>query len=176
MKFYRWTSPLKSLHEKAVQLYRAGNRDANAYFSPEEVQFLTSIGAKASELYDYAEDADSLDWETALLIVAARRDYFFHIQGGKLSTRQLGMNEFPAKDAELDGIPWLPRLILKAQARLKGEMPADLMYCCGGDRHFFQKHDIHPADFLRIVWAAKGDDSKVLDYARGNRSGFSHIE
>ncbi len=77
------------------------------------------------------------------------------------------MAALPAKDAELEGIPWLPRLIDKAEAKLRGEMPADLMYDCGGDRQFFKKHDRHPADFLRVTWAAKGDARKILRYVRG---------
>ena len=34
----------------------------------------------------------------------------------------------------IDGIAWLPRILVKARLKLRGEMPADLMYGCGGDR------------------------------------------
>jgi hypothetical protein len=37
------------------------------------------------------------------------------------------------------------------------------MYCCGGDRKFLREHGIHPADFLRHVWAAEDNDGKVLE-------------
>jgi len=166
MKNYDWTRQLKFLYHHASQQYSAGHRDPQTLFSAREQQELASIGATAMELYDYAEDSDSLDWETALLIVAARRDYFLAIQHGVQPARHLSMADFPAKDAELEGIPWLPRLIQKARARLRGELPPDLMYCCGGDRAFFSKHGLHAADFLREVWAAHDDERKILAFVK----------
>ncbi len=76
------------------------------------------------------------------------------------------MEEFPAKDAEVDGIPWLPRLIMKARTKLIGQLPKELMYCCGGDRAFFRKCDIHPADFLRVVWDAGDDERKIPAFVK----------
>ena len=64
------------------------------------------------------------------------------------------------------GIAWLPRLIVKAQAKLRGEMPAELMYGCGGDRPFLHGINTHLADFLRLVWAVDGDQQKVLAFVR----------
>jgi hypothetical protein len=43
------------------------------------------------------------------------------------------------------------------------------MYSCGGDRAFLHQHDIHPADFLRVVWAARGDHGKIAAYVKGER-------
>ena len=41
------------------------------------------------------------------------------------------------------------------------------IYCCENDRRFFREHgNIHPADFLRVVWAAGDSDPKVYDYVR----------
>jgi len=166
MKSYDWTIQVKSLYQEALQRYQAGHRDPQTLFDTQAQQTLAAIGASPMELFDYAEDAGSLDWETALLILAARRDYFLVMQHGVPSPHRLSMADFPAKDAELDGIPWLPRLIQKAQARLRGELPNELMYCCGGDRRFFSEHDVHPADFLREVWASGGDEKKLLAYVR----------
>ena len=135
-------------------------------FTPREVGVLRAFGAKPMELYDYAEDSSDLDWETALLITATRRDYFLVEQGGKWSEKTIKVDDLPAKTDELEGIPWLPRIIQKAEARLRGEMPAELMYCCGGDRKFFRTHDIHPADFLRFVWSAKGKQEKIVAYVK----------
>src|SRR5215210_1382035 len=164
-----WPNRFKQIYDRALERYRAGNRDAQSYFTSEEASFLASIGARPMEVYDFAEDEEDLPWETALLITSARRDYFLSILHGRASDRRLKVEEFPAKDAELDGIPWLPRLILKAKARLRGELPDELMYCCGGDRKFFRDHDIHPADFLRLTWAVDGDERKLLAYVRGDR-------
>ena len=45
-----------------------------------------------------------------------------------LHPRRMEMEEFPAKTDEIAGIAWLPRLIVKARAKLEGALPADLMY------------------------------------------------
>ena len=166
MKSYNWTSQVKPLYDKALSLYQAGHRDPQTLFDAQEVETLKGIGASAMELYDFAEDADSLDWETALLILSARRDYFLVMQKGVHSAHRLTLADFPAKTAELGGIPWLPRIIQKALGRLRGELPLDLMYCCGGDRAFLRQFDLHPADFLREVWAADGDEQKMLAYVK----------
>ena len=103
---------------------------------------------------------------TARLITAARRDYLLTIQHGQPTGRVIAVSDLPAKDAALAGFLWLPRQIAKARAKLAGEMPADLMYCCGGDRAFFKRVKCHPADFLRVVWAAHDDDQKIIAYIR----------
>lgn len=171
MNPYDWTQKISLLYKKAVRQYQAGGRDPEAFFTEEELETLAAVGAKPIELYDYAEDAHALDWETALLILAARRDYFLNVQQGRYPAKKqnLTVGDFPEKDAELDGIPWLPRLILKAQTRLRGELPRELMYGCGGDRAFFKKHHLHPADFLRFIASMDGDERKVVDYVRGKR-------
>jgi hypothetical protein len=48
-------------------------------------------------------------------------------------------------------------------------MDPDTMFGCGGDRAFLSKYDIHPADFLRVVWAAGDDDQKILAYVKSKR-------
>ena len=125
-----------------------------------------SIGCSAQEMYDYVEDAPDLTYDTALLVTTARRDYFLVMQKGQVSQLTIPAEKFPAKEAELAGFAWLPRIIVKARAKLRGEMPAELMYCCGGDRKFLKGVNIHPADFLREVWAARDDDQKIVDYVQ----------
>jgi hypothetical protein len=169
MTSYGWTERLRSLHAKAIDLYRGGNRDPASYFTEEESSWLASVGLRPINLYDWAEDFTSAgepDWETALLIASARRDYFLVHQKGIASTSVTEAGELPPKDAKLDGIPWLPRIIAKATCFLKGGLCHDIMYGCGGDRRFLKAHDIHPADFLRAVWASGGDHAKVLAYLR----------
>jgi hypothetical protein len=170
MNDLRWYLPLRKLFEAAVAKYQEGRRDAEAYFDAKGRAYLASIGQTAQEIYDFAEDharGGEPDWETVLLISAVRRDYFVVVQKHIPSKRVIDMAALPPKEAALDGIGWLPRLIEKAEAKLRGEMPADLMYDCGGDRQFFEKHGRHPADFLRVTWAAKGDSKKILRYVRG---------
>lgn len=169
---YHWTERLRAIYDKAVGLYRGGNRDVDSYFSPEESAWLASVGLRPINLYDWAEDftgAGEPDWDTALLIAAARRDYFLVHQKGVTATTVTEAAELPGKTEELDGIPWLPRIIAKATCFLKGGLCHDIMYGCGGDRRFLKEHDIHPADFLRAVWASGGDQTKVLAYVRDSK-------
>ena len=76
------------------------------------------------------------------------------------------MDGLPAKDAEVEGIAWLPRLIPKAEAKLRGEMPPDLMYGCGGDRKFFKTHQVDEADFLQKVWSAHGNQAEIVAWVK----------
>ena len=172
MQSYLWTRKLREIYDKAVALYQQGNRDLGSYFSAEETAFLSSIGLRPINLYDYAEDMNAAgepDWNTVLLIAAARRDYFLVHQKGITLTCVTEASELPAKTDELEGIPWLPRIIKKATCFLEGGLCHDIMYCCGGDRRFLKEHDIPPADFLRAIWASGGDNAKVLDFVRGSK-------
>jgi len=167
----RWYHELKQLFVLASERYRAGERDARRYFTDEQEAYLALIGQTPQEIYDFAEDharGGEPDWETVLLISAVRRDYLSTVQHGKTSDHRISMDDLPAKDAELEGIAWLPRIIRKAEAKLRGEMPPDLMYGCGGDRRFFRQNHVDAADFLRQVWAAHGDEQKILAYVRAS--------
>ena len=166
---YAWQQRFRELYDKAQVKYGKDNPKLETMFTPREVNVLREFGAKPMELFDYAEDFSDLDWETALLITAARRDYFLNEQDGKWSEKTVKVDDLPAKTDDLEGIVWLPRVIAKAEGRLRGELPNELMYCCGGDRKFFRAHDIHPADFLRVIWAAKGKKEKIVAYTKGQR-------
>lgn len=138
-------------------------------FGSAQRQFLDSLGATPQEIFDFVEDTfhgGEPGFETTLLITATRREYFLGVQKGQRSGRVIDMDKLPPKSAELGGIEWLPRIIAKAKAKLRGEMPAELMYSCGGDRAFLREHGIHAADFLREVWAAGDDNERILDFVR----------
>ena len=166
MNDYEWTDQFARLYKLSVSKYAGGNYRADTYFEKPDLDFLSGIGCRPAELYDFAEDAPELSFETALLITAARRDYFLTVQRGRWSDTVLGVGEFPAKYDAIAGIEWLPRIILKARAKLRGEMPAELMYCCGGDRAFLRRHQIHPADFLRLVWTAGKDEAQIVEFVK----------
>jgi hypothetical protein len=155
MKHYNFADQLRVLWDKAAARYAKGQRDAGTYFTADELAFLAGNGLTAQCLYDYAEDftgGAEPTWDTALAIELVRRDYFLNAQAGKPSSIVLDEATLPAKTVAVEGIEWLPRLIPKARAKLRGELPPTLMYCCGGDRRFFKAHDIHPAEFLTLVW------------------------
>lgn len=170
MNTYVWDTAFRNLWDKAVAQYTAGNRQPATYHDP----LLDAIGYSAQELYDFAEDwvkYQEPTFETALLIAAARRDYFLVIQKGQRSTKRIRMEELPAKTAAVARYEWLPRVIEKARAKLRGEMPDDLMFGCGGDRNFFKKVNVHPADFLRVVWSAGDNNDKVIEYVKRHATG-----
>lgn len=165
-----WNDQFIELFERCLTHYQSGNRDFQSYYSDDDQAFLQSIGYKPRELFDFVEDladdgAPSLS--TALLVAAVRRDYLLVAQDGKLSETEITTSDLPTFGAELEGLTYLPRLLVKARAKLKGELDPDIMFGCGGDRNFFAKNgNIHPADFLRNVWASDGDDAKVAAYVR----------
>jgi hypothetical protein len=125
----------------------------------------------AQELFDFVDDLERYGEpavETALLVAAVRREYFLFVMGGKWTGQEISMDNLPAKAAKVDGIAWLPRLIEKAKAKLRGEMPADLMYGCGGDRPFLREMNVELSEFLRMVWHSNGNDRMVIDYVKKN--------
>jgi hypothetical protein len=166
-----WKTTFSQLFETSVTKYRAGHQKASGLVDAKGAEFLASIGHTEQEFFDFIEDFCKVEvptLETALSIAAVRRDYFLQEQKGQRSTRTIAMADLPSKDAVVEGIGWLPRLLPKAEAKLKGEMPADLMFGCGGDRKFFAAHKIDPAEFLRVVWKEKGDSSKVVAWVRSH--------
>ncbi len=68
---------------------------------------------------------------------------------------------------ELDGIPWLPRLIDKARAMLAGTLGDYIPYPCGGDRGFLATVGIIP-EALREVIASGADDAAIAAWVREN--------
>ncbi|MBX7210457.1 MAG: DUF5069 domain-containing protein [Verrucomicrobiaceae bacterium] len=172
MSSYTWQTTFRALFDRCVKQYQSGKTDPAAWFSTADRDFLKSIGCREREFFDFVEDHANAGGgepsvETALLIAAARRDYLNAVQHGKTSDKTIPPSDLPAKSAEMDGIPWLPRIIVKARAKLRGEMDPDTMFGCGGDRAFCERHDIHPADLLRAVWAAGDDDRRILAFVKG---------
>lgn len=169
MSNFNWETTFLDLFNRCLERYKSGDRDVDGYYSDGDLAFLKSIGYKPVEFYDYVEDIGDgaeISPATAVMIAAVRRDYLDTILDGKLSDHEIKPGELTPKDGELGGIRWLPRIIEKAQGKLRGELDPDIMYCCGGDRAFLSKHDIHPADFLRAVWASDGDRDYVLNYVK----------
>jgi hypothetical protein len=164
-----WSEPFSQLFHAGVERYRDGHQKAIGLVDEKGRAFLESIGYTEQEFFDFVEDfakGGEPTLEDALAIAAVRRDYFLQVQAGRRSLQVIAMSDLPAKDAEVDGIPWLPRLLAKAEAKLRGEMPPDLMYGCGGDRKFFRTHKIAPADFLREVWRANGSHATVIEWVK----------
>jgi hypothetical protein len=169
MRHYDYQRLLLEVWEAAVAAYRAGARQPSSLFNRAHHQFLASIGASAQEFYDYAEDysdGGEPDLITVAQVMDIRRYYFLKIQGGRPSGRTLDPASLPAKSSAIGGIAWLPRIIPKAKAKLRGELGPDIMYGCGGDRAFLREHDIHPAEFLRVVMDHEDDDGAIITWVK----------
>lgn len=163
-----WNDTFLALFDRCVAVYRSGNQNFETYYTPDDLEFLGEIGCKPREFFDFVEDFCE-DGEpsvsTALLVAAVRRDYFLAVQKGASGGPLLTRDDIPTFGDALEGMPYLPRMLAKARAKLRGELDPDLMFCCGGDRNFLRKHGgIHPADFLRRVWAAGEDDRRLADW------------
>lgn len=160
-----WNEQFLALFDRCVSAYQSGNTDFGTYYSAEDLAFLSSFGYKPREFFDFVEDyceEGTPSPSTALLVAAARRDYFLTVQKGIASGNILTRDDVPGFGDELEGLPYFPRILAKATAKLRGELDPDLMFGCGGDRNFLSKNgNLHPADFLRHVWA-EGDNPAKL--------------
>lgn len=167
MSHYDWSAEFKRVYHEGAARYRAGQTSQGKMFGEENLEFLRSIGCSAQELFDFIEDGvryGEPSYEDALLVTSVRREYFIHVLKGQSGGPVAEMSSLPAKSAAVDGIAWLPRLIVKARLKLLGTMPDDLMYGCGGDRPFLRRMNVPLADFLRVVWANWDNVGAVIDF------------
>lgn len=173
---FNYQKELVQIWEKAVKLYQKGNTEAEKFPISDDLPFLYNIGLNKMDVFDYVEDwicEGTPDLATFLLIHDIRRNFFIEEQKGIHSKKKLSSKDLPGKNEEIEGIVWLPRIIPKARAKLRGELPTETMFCCGGDRAFFKRNDIHPVEFLRIVQKAKNDDLVIIEWVL-NRINKSH--
>lgn len=167
MSHYTFSDQFRVIYNKAVDLYANGQRGAESFFTEAETAFLAANGITAQHLYDYAEDATNYGdptYDRALGIELVRRDYFLNVQKGQASNVIADDDTWPSKSEEINGIAWLPRILPKARAKLRGELPASMMYSCGGDRRFFTTNDIEPSEFLSLIWRHFDDDQAIIDW------------
>jgi len=161
-----WQAEFRHVYDRGVAAWKEGRNIPDTMFAKQDVVFLASIGCTAQELFDFVDDGQRYgepDFDTTLAVAAIRRDYFLNIMKGKPTGRTISMDDLPAKAAEVDGIAWLPRLIEKARVKLRGEMPADLMYGCAGDRPFLRGMNMDLPGFLKLVWESGTDNRRIID-------------
>lgn len=171
---YDFAPQFRKHYEAAAARYAQGVRGAENFCPPEELAFLAANGMTAQHLYDYAEDQHNYGepgLETALTIELVRRDYFRNVQSHRHSVAVLDEASLPGKAEAIHGVAWLPRILPKARAKLRGELPASLMYCCGGDRAFFKQHDLQPAEFLHQVWHHEENLAAVVEWVLAQKPG-----
>jgi len=164
-----WTLEFREVWDRAVGAWHDGRRTPEALLNPTDCAFLRAMGCSPQELFDFVDDHLNYaepDFDTALSLTAIRRDYFLHVQKGQ-ATGQVGSSELiPSKDAEADGIPWLPRILAKARLKLRGELPPDLMYGCGGDRAFLAGVHLTLPAFLQLVRDHENDDRFIVEMVK----------
>lgn len=164
-----WNDRFMQVFTDAVCRFHEQTRVAvDQFFLPEEKALLEEIGYSPHEMYDYVKDYATLGEpspSTVLLIAAVRRSFFVMVQRCIAGSALLNEADIPRESEEYQDIAYLPRIIRKAEAKLYGTLPRSVMYYCAKDRNFLRKHgDIHPADFLDVVWTAKGNKQMVVSY------------
>jgi hypothetical protein len=160
-----WQTQFRAVYDRGVAAWQAGRSSPHLMFSAADTAFLARIGCTAQELFDFIDDElahGEPDYATVLAVQAIRRDYFLNVLRGQATGRVASMKDLPAKSAAVDGIAWLPRLIVKARLKLRGELPADLMYGCGGDRPFLRGVNLDLPRFLELVRDSGDDDRKII--------------
>ena len=106
-----WQQTFSQLFHSAVEKYKSGHHQATGLVDASGTKFLRSIGYTEQEFFDFVEDIvkwDEPTLETALAIATVRRDYFLQVQKGDFSDRRIAMADLPSKDAQVEGIEWLP--------------------------------------------------------------------
>ncbi len=161
-----WQKRFRQVYDRGLAAYQAGRNSPDTMFNRDDADFLATIGCTRQELFDFVDDGQRYgepDYETTLAVANLRRDYFLNVMKGKSTGRVVPMDRLPPKAAEVDGIAWLPRLIVKARIKLRGEMPADLMYGCAGDRPFLASVNLDLPGFLKLVWECGDDDRRIVN-------------
>lgn len=163
---YGFTGTLFRLWSKAEALYQTGNRSPADYFDLAELRELEVLGLGVMDVYDYVEDfvnSGEPDFGTFILVSSERVFYFLNEDGGRIPENRIREEDLPPKTDAVAEVEWLPRILVKAKGKLRGELPPEIMYGCGGDRRFLRNRGIHPVEFLRRVRAA-ADDREVIDW------------
>ncbi|MEL0005361.1 MAG: DUF5069 domain-containing protein [Opitutales bacterium] len=158
---------LSRIWQHAVELYQSGHTTAATFPIDEEIPGLENLGLTKMDVFDYAEDwclHQEPDFLTFLLVHYERWKYFTEIQQSVPSSDRLDPSKLPGKEEAAEGIVWLPRILPKARAKLRGELPPEVMYGCGGDRHFFQTNHVHPAQFLSVIRELGDNDQAIIDW------------
>jgi hypothetical protein len=166
MSTISWEKQFRQVYDRGLAAWHAGKKSPAAMFDREDAAFLATIGCTAQELFDFVDDGQRYgepDFDTTLAVAAIRRDYFLNVMKGQSTGHIASMDSLPTKTDAVDGIAWLPRLIVKARLKLRGEMPDDLMYGCGGDRPFLREMKMDLPGFLKLVWESGDDDRRIID-------------
>lgn len=169
-----WNDQFMRIFREAVERFHTNPRVQPAtMFEAAEEEFLSTIGYRPEEMYAYVADyatSGEPTASTALLIASVRRAFFLTTQRGiHGNAKPVTAAELPSELDEFQEIPYLPRIIRKAEAKLFGTLDPSIMFYSADDRNFLKEHgNIHPADFLNVVWLARGDKQKIVSNVLNN--------
>ena len=116
--------------EMVARFHSQDSPAGGQFVLPHEREALASVGYSPQEMYAYVEDYARLgdpSPSTVLLIAAARRSFFLTVQRGIAGSTQLRETDLPSPEETLQDISYLPRIIRKAEAKLYGTLPLDLL-------------------------------------------------
>jgi len=95
------------------------------------------------------------------------RDYNNHHTMSTITAKDLS-KEFPRSPLdELDGIPWLPRLIDKVRALQAGTLGDYSPFPCGGDRNFLSVVGVDP-DPLKTLIDGGAADAEIAQWVKAH--------
>ena len=163
-----WNDRFMLLFREAEERYLLNPQTpADRFYLPEEQDFLKSIGYQPAEMHGYVSEYATHGAptpSTALLIAAVRRSYFLNaMRGMSGNAKPIKSNDLPAETEEFQEIPYLPRIIRKAEAKLFGILDPSIMYGDAADREFLRTHgNIHLADFLQLAASARSDRQRLV--------------
>ena len=166
---------LYRIWQSAVDQYKQGGSSPSTIIQEQDLSLLSGLGMNRMDVFDFAEDwclHQEPDFSTFLLVHYERWRFFVEKQKSIPSSNLLDPKTLPPKDQKACGIAWLPRILPKARAKLRGELPPEVMYGCGGDREFFKSNHIHAAEFLSIV-CFYGDDDAVIEWVVKRKSSLA---
>ena len=169
-----WSEQFRAVYDRALSAFRSGRSSVATLCDSADTAFLLSSGCSVQELYDFVEDAVDYgepDLETVLDVQRIRRDYFLGVLRGEWTGQVVPMSALPLKTDAVDGIAWLPRLIVKARLKLRGELSPDTMYGCGGDRPFLRRMGLTLPGFLELVRDSGDDDLAFVEAVKRSRDG-----
>lgn len=163
-----WNDRFLNIFRACVERYHMNSMvSVERFFLPDELIFLSEIGHQPAEMHAYIQEfatKGAPSPSTILLIAAARRSFFLTNQRGiSGNATPIKESDLPPENEELQEIPYLSRIIRKAEAKLFGTLDARVVYGDAKDAVFLQEHgNIHPADFLYLAWNARGDKQKIV--------------
>jgi len=167
---------LHRIWQSAVDQYKQGGSSPSTIVQEQDLSLLSGWGLNRMDVFDFAEDwclHQEPDFSTFLLVHYARWRFFMEKQKSIPSSNLLDPKTLPPKDQQARGIAWLPRILPKARAKLRGELPPEVMYGCGGDREFFKSNHIHAAEFLSIVDFFGDDDELIIEWVLKRKSSLA---